>query len=317
MSQYLPKNNTPVMTAYPKLLWVLLLACLSPLAHARVVINEIMYHAPDDLDDLQYVEEGRLSLNDRVIRWFQEYPNATAITIDHLLSHTSGIYSFQNDPGMQERLGYHSPEELIEIARAHGNGFCPGEYWSYSNTGYVMLGRIIEQLEGRPFHEVLTLRLIQRLGLKHTRALVPRGEMIGVARPHPSTSQGRGAEGSVPTTPYAAGDVVSTAADMVEFWHALLGGKILKPETVRDQFQRLYPMFDRGTYYGKGVMLYDVPDKDGKRLIWLGHSGGALGSKAMVAYLVDAHAFVAVALNNDGSAEAVANLLLKALSSTP
>ena len=56
MTLYLSKNIVSVMTAYPKLLWVLLLACLSPLAHARVVINEVMYHAPDDLDDLQYVE---------------------------------------------------------------------------------------------------------------------------------------------------------------------------------------------------------------------------------------------------------------------
>ena len=177
MSQYVPKNNTPVMTAYPKLLWVLLLACLSPLAHARVVINEIMYHAPDDLDDLQYVEEGRLSLNDRVIRWFQEYPNATAITIDHLLSHTSGIYSFQNDPGMQERLGYHSPEELIEIARAHGNGFCPGEYWSYSNTGYVMLGRIIEQLEGKALSRSADSASDSTPGVEtHQSARSPRGD---------------------------------------------------------------------------------------------------------------------------------------------
>jgi len=110
---------------------------------------------------------------------------------------------------------------------------------------------------------------------------------------------------------------VATAADMVEFWHALLGGKVLKPETVRDQFQRLYPMFDNSSYYGRGVMLYDAPDKDGRRLTWLGHSGSSPGFKAIVAYSVDRQAFVAVALNNDGSAEATANLLLRALDQEP
>lgn len=111
--------------------------------------------------------------------------------------------------------------------------------------------------------------------------------------------------------------MAATAADMVEFWHALLGGKLLSPQTVRDQFQRLYPMFDKGTYYGRGVMLYDVPDKDGGHLTWLGHSGSAPGLKAVVAYSVEAKAFVSVALNNDGSAEATANLLLKAVSQEP
>ena len=266
---------------------------------------------------LQLIEEGKLSLDAPLVRWFPDYPNAKAITIDHLLCHTSGIYSFQSDPALRERRGYHTPEELIAVARSHGNGFCPGEYWSYCNTGYVMLGRIIEQIEGRPFHQVLTTRLIQRLGLKDTKALAPQEQPPGLAQPHPSKLTDEPVEDSVPTTPYAAGNVVATAADMVEFWHALLGGKVLKPETVRDQFQRLYPMFDNSRYYGRGVMLYDAPDKDGRRLTWLGHSGGSPGFKAIVAYSVDRQAFVAVALNNDGSAEATANLLLRALDQEP
>jgi D-alanyl-D-alanine carboxypeptidase len=236
------------------------------------------------------------------------------ITLDHLLTHTSGIYSFQSDPGLRAKRGYHPPKEVIAVASAHGNGFCPGEYWSYSNTGYVMLGQIVEQIEGKPFHEVVTARVIQRLGLKNTKALAPKDRPAGVAEPHPSKTPNEPVEDSVPTTPYAAGNIVATAADMVEFWHALLGGKFLKPATIREQFQGLYPMFDQGTFYGRGVMLYDVPDKDGRHMTWLGHSGGAPGFKAIVAYSVEANAFVAVALNNDASAEATANLLLKALS---
>ena len=266
---------------------------------------------------LQLVEEGKLSLDDKLARWFPDYPNAKAVTIDHLLSHTSGIYSFQNDPALQARRGYRAPEELIEIARTHGNGFCPGEYWAYSNTGYVMLGRIVERIEGRAFHEVLTTRVIQRLGLHHTKALAPREKASGIAQPHPSEPSEGAAENAVSTTPYAAGNVVATAADMIEFWQALLGGKLLKPETVRGQFERLHPMFDKGTFYGRGVMFYDVPIDEIRRLNWLGHGGGAPGSKALVVYSADARAFVAVALNNDGSAEATVGLLLKALDKEP
>ncbi len=266
---------------------------------------------------LQLVEEGKLSLDDPLSRWFPDFPNAKAITLDHLLRHTGGIYSFQNDPKLRVQPGYHAPEELIGVARAHGNGFCPGEYWSYSNTGYVLLGLIVERVEGRPFHEVVDTRVIRRLGLVNTRALAPQEELPGLARPSPSRPTEEPVGSTVPTTPYAAGNVVATAGDMVRFWHALLAGELLKPATVRNQFAELLPMFDPGTFYGRGVMLYDVPDKDGRHLTWLGHSGGAPGSKALVLYSVESKAYVAVAMNNDGSAEATANLLLKALNAEP
>lgn len=266
---------------------------------------------------LQLVEEKKLSLDDRLAHWFSDYPDANGITIDHLLCHTSGIYSFQSDPAFRARRGYFTPAELIDIARSHENSFCPGEYWSYSNTGYVMLGQIIEQIEGKPFHEVVSDRLIRPLGLTDTKALAPREEPAGVAVPHPSNPTEAPNEKSIPTTPYAAGNIVASATDMVLFWHALLAGKILKTQTVRDQFARLYPMFDEGTYYGRGTMLYDVTGKNGRRLFWLGHGGGAPGAKALVAYSLDAGAYVAVALNNDGSAEATANLLLQALAEGP
>ena len=82
---------------------------------------------------------------------------------------------------------------------------------------------------------------------------------------------------------------------------------------MQGMFERLYPMFGQPQFYGRGVMLYEVPKPDGGAQVWLGHSGGCPGIKAVVAYAPEAGAFVAVALNNDGSAEATAHLLLKAL----
>jgi len=263
---------------------------------------------------LQLVEEGKLKLDDKLARWFPDHPNAKVITIDHLLAHTSGIYSFQSDSGLRAKPGYKPPEELIAVAKAHGNAFCPGEYWSYSNTGYVMLGRIIEHIEGRPFHESVTARIVEPLGLKNTKAMAPREIVADLAFANPSDPKEAAASGEAPTTPFAAGAIAGSADDMVRFWHGLLGGRLLKPATVRGQFQRLYPMFGQGTFYGHGVMLYDQVDPKAGRFTWLGHSGGSPGIKAVVAYAVETGAFVAVALNNDGSAEATANLLLKALS---
>ncbi|MBN8249263.1 MAG: beta-lactamase family protein, partial [Verrucomicrobia bacterium] len=259
----------------------------------------------------QLVEEEKLRLSDPLSLWFPDFPNAKAITLDHLLTHTSGSYSFQADPAFRARSGYQSPEELIAVAVGHGNGFCPGEYWSYSNTGYVLLGRIVEGVEGRPFHAVVNSRIVDRLHLGNARALAPREEPEGLAIPNPSDPGEQQRRTSV-STPYAAGAVVSSAEDLVRFWHGLLCGRLLKTATVRDQFQRLYPMFGGGTFYGRGVMLYDVPGQSGVRA-WLGHSGGAPGTKALVAYAMDSGAFIAVLLNADGSAEATAHLLLSTL----
>jgi D-alanyl-D-alanine carboxypeptidase len=79
-------------------------------------------------------------------------------------------------------------------------------------------------------------------------------------------------------------------------------------------FATLYPMFDEGTYYGMGVMVFDVPDKDG-RLLLLGHAGGTPGASAIMAYSPHDNVLVAVALTGDGPAPAVANQLLKTVRS--
>jgi len=265
---------------------------------------------------LQLVEDGKLKLDDKLARWFPDFPNAKAITLDHLLTHTSGLYSFQNDAALRSQPGYKSPETLLAVAKAHGNAFCPGEYWSYCNTGYVLLARIVEQVEGQPFHEVVTRRIIDRLGLKFTRSLAPKSAAADIAAAHPSKPEEAEAEFHF-STPFGAGNIAGTAEDMVRFWHALLNGQLVKPKTLPGMFERLYPMFGQPQFYGRGVMLYEVPKPDGGTQVWLGHSGGCPGIKAVVAYAPEAGAFVAVAMNNDGSAEATAHLLLKALKESP
>jgi D-alanyl-D-alanine carboxypeptidase len=100
---------------------------------------------------------------------------------------------------------------------------------------------------------------------------------------------------------------------MIVYWHALLGGRLLQPAEQSRLLEHLYPMFDKGTYYGRGVMLYEVPGASGPARIWLGHSGGTPGAKALVAWSASDSACVAVALTGDGSAEATAALLLRQL----
>lgn len=259
---------------------------------------------------LQLVDEGKLSLTDPVSRWVPKLPKGQFITIDHLLTHTAGLFSANEDAKVRKEHRYLTPDETIRIAMQHGLMFCPGQAWRYSNTGYTILGKIIEAVEGRPYHEVVNHRIAGRLELLTLRALAPEETPSDVAPLRPAN----GAEPEIaPSWPYAAGDVVGSTEDMLRFWQAVLTKKLLSPESTARLFERLYPMFDVGTYYGRGVMLYQLPSGSGSKEIWLGHSGGTPGAKALVAYAPSDHAFVAVALSGDGSAEASAHLLIQQL----
>lgn len=120
---------------------------------------------------LQLVEEGKLALDAPIARWAPNLPNAAHITIEDLLVHTSGLYSFQEDEGLRADPGYKPPQRLLEVAVGHPAQFCPGAAWGYSNTGYVLLGTILEAVDGKPYDQVLSGRIMERLDLRETAVL--------------------------------------------------------------------------------------------------------------------------------------------------
>jgi D-alanyl-D-alanine carboxypeptidase len=256
---------------------------------------------------MQLVSEEKLAYADPLATWFPDFPNASAITVDHLLTHTNGIFSFNADLPFRKQRRYHSPEECLKIAARHGCVCCPGEQWHYSNTGYVLLALIVERVEGRPLDEVFRRRIIEPLGLRETVAMAPRKAPASLAVGH---VDGKRDPDFDPTTPFGAGIVAGSARDMLLFWNAYLQGRVVSEATVRDAFARLYPMYDPNTYYGRGVMLYDFADQNGQRHTWLGHSGGTPGLRALMIYDVNAGVYIAVAMNAHVSAEATANKLL-------
>lgn len=261
---------------------------------------------------MQLVEEGAIGLDQTIETWAPEFPNASSITIDDLLTHVSGLYSFQEDPALRERPGYKSAEEVLAVARAHEPLFCPGANWSYSNTGYVLLGEIIEAVDARPLAQVLTARIADRLDAARFLVLGPDQDTSQVATPAPAGRAGGTADDI--RTPGAAGPVAASAVGMTEFWASYLAGAMSSPEAVGDQFAMLYPMFGQPQYYGRGVMVYDLPPTPNTSAdLWLGHSGGMPGVKAVVAWSTRTHCIIAVAVSGDAPAEAIANRLLAAL----
>lgn len=262
---------------------------------------------------LQLVEEGKLTLETPLDRFAADMPNAKLITVEDLLAHTSGLYSFQADPGLRAEPGYKPPERLLAAAKAQPFGFCPGGGWSYSNTGYVLAAQIISALDGKPYHEALKARIVDRLELTETTILAPRQQLAGLALPAASPEAG-GTTDDV-TTPQGAGAVAASAADVVRFWRALMANRLTRSEITRRRFAKLYPMTGVSPgFYGLGVMVTDLGLVDPRAGdTWIGHAGGLPGASATVAYSVEKQAVVAVALTGEGSPEATANLLLRDL----
>jgi D-alanyl-D-alanine carboxypeptidase len=258
---------------------------------------------------LQLAQEEKLSLNSPISTWFPDYPNADFITIDHLLTHTGGVFSFQIDEKLRKIRGPKSVGLLIKTSAKHGADFYPGEKWSYSNTGYVMLGSIAETVSDMSFDQLIEARLAGPLSLPSLAMISAEDNLktfITAVGDKPPTA------GEIASI-YGAGAIRANATDMLLFLAHRLTGRASSAQARDLSFQDLYPMFgSTNNYYGRGVMVMLVPDPD-KPTIWLGHSGGSPNAKAFVLFDVERQVFLSIVINTQGPAEAIANSLLKAL----
>jgi len=230
---------------------------------------------------LQLVAEHRLSLGDTVDRWLPGLvPGGAGITVQELLQHTSGIYSYTNDPCFQQALAADptrvwQPAELVRIAVAHPPVFPPGTSWAYSNTDYVLLGLIIQAVTGHSVGQELQARIFHPLGLRdtyypyanpHLRKPYAHGYLLG----QPGTTGPVDGTVMSPSWAGAAGGIVSTAADIARFYTALLSGKLL-PAAQLQEMMTTTPT-GLGDNYGLGIQAEPFPCGT----VW-GHQGSFHG----------------------------------------
>ena len=252
----------------------------------------------------QLIEDGRLALDATIDQWFPKFPNANKITIDHLLTHTSGIYSFNWSKKFRESSKYHTPPELIAEAKKQGNHFRPGERWSYSNTGYVMLAVILEKITQQTFFDLLKKRIIEPLELKNTGIITPENEHALLIKGY---HRGESIMSKVNhATPHGAGIIASNASDLATFFYALLARKLVSGESLEAMTSQMYPMGTGITFYGRGIILMRSPLGD-----MLYFAGRIAGFGAMVGYLVEQETFVAVMVNDETQVDPAWYALLK------
>jgi len=231
---------------------------------------------------LQLVGERKLRLGDSVERWLPGLvPNGDHITIRQLLQHTSGLFDYAEDPRIAEPYLQGDlefvwrPRQLIAIATEHPPLFPPGTSWSYSNTGYVLLGLIIRAATHSSVQQQLQTRILHPLGLRHTSFPVTNPHIAG---PHAHGYQlGAGPGGTPldftglsPSWAWATGNMVSTVDDVARFHRALLRGRLLPPGLLRAMQTTVAT--GSGFRYGLGLVSIELPCGT----FW-GHEGGLPG----------------------------------------
>ncbi|OAH16257.1 serine hydrolase domain-containing protein [Streptomyces jeddahensis] len=243
---------------------------------------------------LQLAAEHRLSLSDTVDRHLPGLirghgNNGRMLTLRALLTHTSGLHDFTADTQGTIPL---SPLQAVRTALAHPPSTRGG--YAYSNTNYVVLGMVIEQVTGRSYAAEAKRRIITPLHLTGTSF---PGAHTSLPSPHGRSYTAAGTDVTAldPRVAGAAGELVSTLADLGRFYAALLGGRLLPPAELREMLNT------RATHGRYGMGLYPVRLPCGTT-VW-GHNGRIAGSYVRTAATRDGRRVLILRVNTDGIAD--------------
>jgi D-alanyl-D-alanine carboxypeptidase len=268
---------------------------------------------------LLLAEQGKLSLQDKLSKYYPNFPRANDITLEQMLHHTSGIHSYTDDPSFEkEGMVHRSTDEMVEfIAKLpKTQDFEPGTDWSYSNSAFFILGGVIEKVAGEPLAKVFKAKLFTPAGMTHS-ALDDETEIV-IGRVRGYSGAGPGKFTNAPfismSIPGAAGSIRSTASDLAKWNAALYGGKILKPASLAAMLApgKLNNGESSGTAMSKKMAAAGSPakghseygyalflsDMDGHRKV--DHGGGIYGFSASLSEFPDDHATVVVLSNAIG-----------------
>jgi D-alanyl-D-alanine carboxypeptidase len=249
---------------------------------------------------LQLAAEGRLRLDDPVERWLPGLvPNGAVITLRMLLNHTSGLYNYSDDPTLLaefrgDELGRWTPRELLSFAFSHPPLFAPGSSSSYSNTGYVVLGLVVEAITGTPLDAVLRERLFQPLRLRATS--FPSGTGLQEPAAHGYELRDKRLLDLTPlynpSIAWAAGQMVSNAADLTTFFAALMNGRLLPAALLKQM--KAGPAPTTGWIAGLGLLTTRTPCG-----VAYGHGGDIPGWHGEVLATADGRRIAVVMVNYD------------------
>ncbi len=246
---------------------------------------------------LKLAEQGKLSVSDDFRKYLPDFPDkGKTITIEHLLTHSSGIPSYTGLPGFRAGMTKDvTVNELIATFKDLPLEFTPGERFAYNNSGYILLGAIIEKASGQRYADFVARQIFDPLGMKHTAYEGHERNKVPAARGHEGRDgQYRPAAALSMTQPYAAGSLVSTVDDLARWDAAITAGKLLKPASWKQAFTPYKLASGDANGYGYGWSMGKLKDSN-----TIAHGGGINGFSTYATRLPDEKVYVAVLNNSD------------------
>ena len=247
---------------------------------------------------LMLAEQGKLSLQDEVSRFLPDYPaGGKRITIEQLLQHTAGVPNYTGMMSFSLTAGADkSVRQMIDFFRNDALDFEPGERWAYSNSGYILLGAIIEKVSGTSYADFVAKNIFEPLGMQDTAYEgYERSAKRRVAGYREGFLSGyRPAEQVSMTQPFAAGGLVSTVDDLARWDEAIASGRLLKEESWRLAFTPCALPNGATCHYGLGWQLGIMR---GHRMA--AHAGDIPGFNGEAIRLPEDKVFVAVLGNSN------------------
>jgi D-alanyl-D-alanine carboxypeptidase len=250
---------------------------------------------------LKLIEQQILSIDMTIDKWYPFIPGSDKITIRHLLTHTSGIPTFDDQKDYIPQ-NYYEPIDKVKWSIKYPYFIKPGKSFSYSNTGYIILGLIAEQATGKNFATLLSEYIIQPLGLKNTVPITKENRNIVISIPGHRAGKIINPHEDY-TGPAQAGMIASTPKDIIIFFQALMSGQLLSPQSVQDMFTDMvkFPDTQVPVFYGKGIMAFpDVPPSEFPSDLFIEHNGGGpdMGFFCFPVYVPKSNVFVCVMTND-------------------
>lgn len=261
---------------------------------------------------LQLAAEGKLKLTDPISKFLPDYPQPGAsATVAQLLNHSAGIQSYTAIPGWMVEANTnraYTTAELMAVFKDLPSPSKPGEAWAYNNSGYILVGALIEAVTGKPWHQAVDERIAKPLGLSTLRYGGDEASVAGMAKGYSKDDKGVLPANKIHmSVPGAAGALIGTPADLARWASALHHGKVVAEPFYAQMITPSAISKAASRSYGYGLQTGTVRGSQ-----TIGHGGGIFGFSTESVYLPEQDLFVAVYANSDQpqtSSDAIARRL--------
>lgn len=243
---------------------------------------------------LMLEQEGKLNVNDPVSKYIANYPNGNQIQIHHLLNHTSGIKDFTKMKTISEIAQKQmSPQEMVDFFKNEPIDFLPGEKFEYNNSGYVVLGYIIEIVSGKTYEEFIKEKIFDKVGMQDSYYATDRKIIKNRAYGYHQKTDGYVNKTVINfSVPYASGALMSTVDDMLKWQMALNKNLLLNKEQTKKAFSPYKLNDGELTEYGYGWHIKEIDGVQTRE-----HGGSIFGFKSMAVYIPEKDIYV-IGLSN-------------------